>query len=226
MNMEIQNIFNALFLRYPALEGEKEKVKIACKILIECFESGGKVLTCGNGGSAADAGHITAELMKGFLLPRFLKKNDLKKFSRQESSLAQKLQYGLPAISLAAQSELVTALSNDNGAEIVFAQQVFVYGKRGDVLIAISTSGNSENVVNAARVARNVGLKVVALTGKTGGGLKEFADTAICVPEEKVYRIQEYHLPIYHALCSMVEQYFFGEQLVDKDQDKRSFVSL
>ncbi|MBP2630528.1 MAG: hypothetical protein H6Q70_1156 [Firmicutes bacterium] len=209
MDVKAEQIFNEIFIRYPNLKSEKVNILASYQILSECYMKKGKVLVCGNGGSAADSGHITAELMKGFLLPRALKKEDLEKFSEEDQYIAKRLQYGLPAISLAAQSELVTALSNDNGAEMVFAQQVFAYGNKEDVLICISTSGNSKNVVNAAKVARSIGLKSITLTGKNGGKLKELTDMTICVPETVTYKIQEYHLPIYHLLCLMLEQKFF-----------------
>lgn len=210
MNVTIEKIVNEFFLRYPNLEPERVNIVASYQILVECYMKKGKVLVCGNGGSAADAGHITAELMKGFLISRTLRKEDLEKFSEEDQDIAQRLQYGLPAISLAAQSELVTAIGNDNGAEMVFAQQVFAYGNKEDVLICISTSGNSENVVNAAKVARSIGIKSITLTGQNGGSLEKLTDRTICVPEKVTYKIQEYHLPIYHLLCLMVEQKFFS----------------
>lgn len=210
MAVKVRGLLEELFVRYPKLKQEENNILQAYEILKYCYQNGGKVLTCGNGGSAADAGHVTAELMKGFLISRGLTVHDTEKFSSEYYDFVSKLQYGLPAISLSAQSELITAISNDNGAEMVFAQQVFAYGRKNDVLICISTSGDSENVINAARVAKCLGVKTVALTGKKGGTLKCLADVAICAPETVTYKIQEQHLPIYHVLCSMLEMNFFG----------------
>lgn len=204
------SIFMDLFKRYPMLQELEEEIYKAYDTLCYCYENGGKVLICGNGGSAADAGHMTAELMKGFLLPRKLQKTDVNNFSVADYSIAQRLQYGLPAISLSAQCELMTAISNDNGADMVFAQQVFGYAKSNDVFIGFSTSGNSLNVVQAAKTAKALQLPCIVFTGNNGGTLKTLADAKLCVPENMTYKIQELHLPIYHALCIAIEKRFFN----------------
>ena len=208
MDAKIEEIQKELVRRYPKLSSQIKDIQAGYLLLRDCYNKDGKVLTCGNGGSAADAGHITAELMKGFLCKRSLNKTDTMLFEGEEQ-LADKLQYGLPAIALSAQSELITAIANDNGAEMVFAQQVFAYGRKNDVLIAISTSGNSLNVVNAVKVAKKIDMKVLALTGAELGIVGRLADVVISAPEYKTFKIQEYHLPLYHALCAMLEAKFF-----------------
>lgn len=211
MTNAVVEIFEQLFMRYPNIVSLKMDIWNAFELMQQCYTAQGKILVCGNGGSAADAEHITAELMKGFLLKRALDKKDLEKFNIEDHGIAKKLQYGLPAISLVSQTSLLTALDNDNGTEMIFAQQVFAYGKESDVLIGISTSGNSLNVINATKVAKSKGLKTIILSGASGGVLKSLADVAICVKQDCVYEIQEYHLPIYHCLCAMIEEYFFGQ---------------
>lgn len=211
MTNAVVEIFEQLFMRYPNIVSLKMDIWNAFELMQQCYTAQGKILVCGNGGSAADAEHITAELMKGFLLKRALDKKDLEKFNIEDHEFAKKLQYGLPAISLVSQTALLTALDNDNGAEMTFAQQVFAYGKEADILIGISTSGNSTNVINATKVAKAKGLKTIILSGGNGGALCLYADVAICVNEDCVYKIQEYHLPIYHCLCEMIEEYFFGK---------------
>ncbi len=192
-----------LFERYPQLNTCEKDIEKALSFMIDTYKKGGKILVCGNGGSAADADHIVGELMKGFKLPR--KVAD----SRIPQELREKLQGSLPAISLSAHTSLMTATINDNDADMIFAQQVYGYANENDLLIAISTSGNSKNVVNAVKVAKAFGVKVIALTGKTGGVLKEMASVTICAPSTETYKIQEYHLPIYHWLCAKVEEEFF-----------------
>ena len=192
-----------LFERYPQLNICKNDIENALSLMIDTYKKGGKILVCGNGGSSADADHIVGELMKGFLKSR--KVTD----ARIPKDLREKLQGALPAISLSAHTSLMTATINDNDADMVFAQQVYGYAKDNDLLIAISTSGNSKNVVNAVKVAKSLGVKTVALTGKTGGELKQLADVTICAPSTETYKIQEYHLPIYHYLCASVENEFF-----------------
>ena len=192
-----------LFERYPQLNICKNDIENALSLMIDTYKKGGKILVCGNGGSSADADHIVGELMKGFLKDR--KVTD----ERIPQELREKLQGALPAISLSAHTSLMTATINDNDADMVFAQQVYGYAKENDLLIAISTSGNSKNVVNAVKVAKSLGIKTIALTGKTGGELKQLADVTICAPSTETYKIQEYHLPIYHYLCAKVEEEFF-----------------
>ena len=192
-----------LLERYPKLNVCATDIEKALALMVDTYKNGGKILVCGNGGSASDADHIVGELMKGFKLPR--KVTD----ERIPQNLREKLQGALPAISLCSQTSLMTAIANDNDADMIFAQQVYGLGKENDLLIAISTSGNSKNVINAVEVAKALGVKVVALTGENGGLLKEMADVTICAPSTETYKIQEYHLPIYHYLCAKVEEEFF-----------------
>ena len=201
-----------LIERYPNLEKCKNEILSARDILIECYKNNGKVLCCGNGGSCADCEHIVGELMKGFLSLRAL--NDDKKAKMMEncpevSDMLDKLQDGLPAISLTSFTGLNTAFCNDVDADLVFAQSLLALGRENDVLIALSTSGNSKNVVNAVKVAKSLGIKVISLTGEGGGKLAELSDISIKAPEKETYKVQELHLPIYHYLCAEVEKYFF-----------------
>lgn len=186
------------------------------ELLISCFRGGNKVLVCGNGGSAADSEHIVGELMKAFKLPRYLGADMQEKIRRtypeDATEMIANLQDAVPAISLVSQTALMTAFSNDQSAQYVFAQQVLGYGAQDDVLLAISTSGNSANVLHAARVAALQGVKVLSLTGETGGKLKVLSNVCICVPSAVTYQIQEYHLPIYHCLCACVENELFSEE--------------
>lgn len=193
-----------LYVRYPALEACKNDIENALKLIIDTYKSGGKVLVCGNGGSAADCEHIVGELMKGFMSKR--KVND----ERIPEELRDKLQGALPAISLPSQCAILSAYINDVDAEMMYAQLVYGYAKKEDLLIGISTSGNAKNVLNAVKVANAVGAKALALTGAGGGLLGEEADVTIKVPETETYKVQEYHLPVYHYLCAMTEKYFFA----------------
>lgn len=192
--------------RYPALETVSAEVEKAYEILRKSFESDGKLLVCGNGGSAADAEHIVGELMKGFYKKRPI--SEAQKASIGE--IGKDLQDALPAIALTGHPALSTAFLNDVNPEMVFAQQVYGYGRRGDVLMALTTSGNSENVLNAATVARAKGMKVIGMTGGDGGRLKTLCDVCIAVPAQVTADIQEYHLPVYHTICAMLEETFFG----------------
>lgn len=205
-----------LLERYPDLEPCKEDILNAYNILEQCFSAGHKLLIAGNGGSCADSEHIVGELMKGFCLPR--KCSDgfaarLKEIDEvRGAELAEKLQGGLPAIALDGHQALNTAYINDvrNGGVLTYAQQVYGYGQDGDVFLGISTSGNSQNVMNATVVAKAKGMKVIGLTGAIGGELAKCADVAIKVPRTETYMIQELHLPVYHCLCLMLEERFFG----------------
>jgi D-sedoheptulose 7-phosphate isomerase len=178
------------------------------------FAGDGALLVCGNGGSAADSEHIVGELMKGFALPRPVPDDVRGRLSDADpvggDGLADRLQGALRAISLVSQTSLATAIANDGDADMVFAQQVYGYGRPGDALLAISTSGSSRNVVNALRVARAQGLCTVGLTGRSGGAMQALCDVAICVPYDDTPTIQERHLAIYHALCLALELRFFG----------------
>lgn len=205
-------MLNELLNRYSALEVCRESLEEGKTELIHCYEAGGKVLLCGNGGSHADCDHIAGELMKGFLKARPLSEQTQAEMVKRYScakELLDKLQYGLPAISLPSFSALNSAFCNDVDSQLVYAQSLMALAESKDVLIAISTMGNSENVVNAAKVARALGAKVVALTGNDGGALREIADICICVPENETYKIQELHMPVYHYLCAEIEAHFF-----------------
>ncbi len=205
-----------LILRYPVLEVCKEDIKKAYETLVRCYENGNKLLVAGNGGSCADSQHIVGELMKGFKLPRKCSADFAEKLKVIDAvrggELAEKLQGGLPAIALTDHQGLNTAFINDvaNGGVLTYAQQVYGYGRRGDIFLGISTSGNSKNVMNAAVVAKAMDMSVIGLTGKSGGEIKNIADVAIRVPETETYMIQELHLPVYHCLCLMLEERFFG----------------
>ena len=203
-----------LINRYPVLEPVKEAIFQAYCLLEKCYEGGGKLLIGGNGGSSADSEHIVGELMKGFCKKRQVPEAFAGKLMEADKErgkyLAEKLQQGLPAIALTGHTALSTAYLNDVDGLLTIAQQLYGYGKKGDVFLGISTSGNSENILYAAAAARAMEIPVIALTGKDGGRLAEAADMAIIVPEQETYRIQELHLPVYHALCLMLEERFFG----------------
>ena len=199
-------IFKELYERYPQLKGREGEISKAFDLLLSCYRNGGKVLTCGNGGSAADAEHIVGELLKKFRKHRDIDSSVAEKLPPE---LVAKLEGALPAVSLVSMSGILTAFANDVAWETAFAQQVYGLGKPGDVLIALSTSGNSENCINAALVAKAKGLKVISMTGADGGKLDDLADAAIKVPEVETYKVQELHLPIYHALCAAIEEGLF-----------------
>ena len=211
---------DTLIARYPALEGCGTDIRAAITALCECYRAGGKLIVCGNGGSASDAEHIVGELMKGFLLPRHLDETMLDKLHavcdakdpRTVDYFMQNLQGALPAISLPSQLAISTAFSNDQAPDLTFAQQVLGLGKEGDILLGITTSGNSKNVIYAFEIAKALGLTTVALTGTPGGRVAadDLADIVIKAPASETYVIQEYHLPIYHALCIAAEEEFFG----------------
>ena len=215
----LQVILNDLLKRYPPLETVKNEILNAGQCLIDCYENKGKVLVCGNGGSCSDSDHIVGELMKGFEHKRPVDEQFRSKLlevgGERGQFLSEKLQIGLPAISLTAQTAIITAVANDNDASVIFAQQVVGYGNPADVLIAISSSGNSQNVVDAILVAKAKGLKVIGLTGESGGKMKELCDVLINVPGKRTASVQEYHLPVYHALCVIVESHFFGNFYLD-----------
>ena len=194
-----------LLERYPALEVCKEDIENALKLMLDTYKSGGKVLVCGNGGSAADSEHIVGELMKGFILKR--KVTD----ERIPEHLRCSLQGALPAISLPNQSTILSAFINDVDPDMMYAQLVYGYAADRDLLICLSTSGNSKNIINAAEVAKALGIKTLSLTGEGGGELSRISDVTIKAPSTETYKVQEYHLPIYHYLCLKVEEYFFGE---------------
>ena len=200
-------IFSELFNRYPCLEECRNDIHNAYKIMVECYENGGKILCCGNGGSAADCDHFVGELMKGFLKKRPLP--DKEKACFDDKFIADSLQKGLPAISLCAHSALMTAFGNDAVPSLVFAQQVYAYAKENDVLLCFSTSGNSENVVYAAEAAKAAKIKTVSVTGTKESRLSGISDVCIRLPETETFRIQELTLPVYHCLAAMIEDNFF-----------------
>jgi D-sedoheptulose 7-phosphate isomerase len=205
-----------LIHRYPQLEDICDKINEAAERLIRCYQNGNKVLICGNGGSSSDSDHIAGELLKGFEQKRHLDdsiRNGLISVSGERGPyLADKLQSSLPAISLSAHTGLITAVANDTDATLIYAQQVMGFGDQGDVLIGISTSGNAQSVLDAAITARAKGMTVIGMTGENGGKLKSLCDILINVSEERTSFVQELHLPVYHTLCLMVENYFFGKQ--------------
>lgn len=202
-----------LLNRYPKLHICSDAIINAKCELIKCFETGGKLLLCGNGGSCSDCEHISGELMKGFLKKRPLTQENKQKMKTNyppiDDMILNQLQNGLPAIPLSSFTAINSAFCNDVNAELVYAQTLMALAKEQDVLFAISTSGNSKNVVNAAKVAKALGIIVISLTGRDGGKIRELSDICICVPEIETYKIQELHLPIYHYLCAEIEKYFF-----------------
>lgn len=196
-----------LIVRYPALASCENQMKQAANLLIKAFENGNRLYICGNGGSAADADHIVGEFMKGFLKKRPLTDEQIAKFDNKQLALG--LMQGLPAISLHSQSAFLTAFLNDEDPSLLYAQALYALGKENDILLAISTSGNSQNVVNAAKTARAVGCKVISLVGAEECALDDLSDIIIHANHLNTYRIQELHLPIYHYICAKVEDYFF-----------------
>lgn len=210
------NIFlEELIGRYPDLLPLKEEISKAAESLIECYRKGNKVLVCGNGGSCSDSDHIVGELMKGFENMRPVQENMKNRLSEiageRGAYLAGKLQQALPTISLTAHSALITAVANDTDASLVFAQQVVGYGIEGDVIIGISSSGNSQNIIDALITAKAKKMQVIGLTGETGGKMKDYCDILINVKGKRTAFVQELHLPVYHTLCMMVEDHFFGK---------------
>lgn len=193
-----------LLARYPSLAVCEADILKAEAAIISCYKNGGKVLVCGNGGSCADSEHIVGELMKGFMLKREVTDE------RIPEDLRAHLQGALPAISLPSQSAILSAFINDVEPSMMYAQLVFGYAKENDLLIALSTSGNSKNVVNAAKVAKALGAKTLAMTGERESALSELCDVTVRVPECETYKIQELHLPVYHYLCAKAEEEFFN----------------
>lgn len=197
--------------RYPVLLGIKEQIEKAADMMTDCYKRGGKILVCGNGGSAADAEHISGELLKGFMSKRPVTKEERAKLEKLEGGkeLADTLQRGIPAIPLVSLSAVNTAYANDCNAEYIYAQDVFALADEKDLLIGISTSGNSRNVVAALKVAKAFGIESIAMTGAKDSKSKEFATVTINVPETETYRVQELHLPVYHYLCQRIEEVAF-----------------
>ena len=193
-----------LLERYPELSACEEAIGTALDLMITTYKNGGKILICGNGGSAADCGHIVGELMKGFLSLRKVEDE------RISEDLRPYLQGALPAISLCSHDGLISAFANDVEPSMVYAQQVYGYAKPEDLVIGLSTSGNSANVVNALRVASDMGVKTIGMTGAGGGKIAGIASVTIKAPAMETYKIQEFHLPIYHYLCAKTEEAFFS----------------
>ena len=213
MDSKVKLILDELIIRYAELQGVEADIAEAYELMKAAYDKGGKLLIAGNGGSAADSEHIVGELMKGFTKKRPLDEAFVKKLIatdiREGALLSEKLQGALPAIALTGHTALTTAFANDVEGTYAFAQQLYGYGKEGDVFLGISTSGNSRNIIAALTLARAMGIKTIGLTGGTGGKLREKADCAIVVPSSETYKIQELHLPIYHALCRMLEETYF-----------------
>jgi D-sedoheptulose 7-phosphate isomerase len=199
--------------RYPVLAPLEADIGRACGLLIDAYEGGKKLLVCGNGGSAADAEHIVGELMKSFVRPRPIASRLRESLAALDPELgprmASSLQGALPAIALTGQLSLSTAFANDVDPSLGFAQQVLGYGAPGDVFLGISTSGDARNVLQAAIVAKALGLRVIGLTGRGGGALATQAELLLAVPETETWKVQELHLPVYHAICLAVEAALF-----------------
>jgi D-sedoheptulose 7-phosphate isomerase len=210
--------------RCPALLGVAPQIQAAAEAICACHRAGGKVLVCGNGGSAADSEHIVGELAKGFVLRRAIPADDAARIQRVmpgnetlATELAGKLQSGVAAISLAGHPALASAVDNDTGREMIFAQQVYVYGRPGDILLALSTSGGSGNILRALSVARAFGVQTIGLTGSRAGAMDALCDIVIKTPGTETHKIQELHLPIYHTICLLVEQELFGAPSKDAE---------
>jgi len=208
-------LLEELMERYHALEECRAEIERAGELMMETYRAGGKIMVCGNGGSCADSDHIVGELMKGFLKLRPIKgkKRDAlcQALGDSGEEIVDKLQGGIPAISLPAQAAVLSAFANDVDASLVYAQLVYGYARKGDLLIGLSTSGNSKNVVAAARVAKAVGISALALTGSRESKLSAICDRTVRVPETETFKVQELHLPIYHYLCAYMENEIFGD---------------
>ena len=215
LESKLEKHIDLLIERYPKLVSIRQEIIDAYLMMEESYENGGKLLIAGNGGSAADSEHIAGELMKRFKILRPVSKEYAEKLKEVDpvrgAELSKNLECSLMAIPLVAHEALTTAYINDVDGLGVFAQQLFGYGRKGDVFLGISTSGNSKNIMNATVVARASGIKVGGLTGAKGGELAKVADVAVKAPETETYMIQELHLPIYHCWCLMLEDHFFGE---------------
>lgn len=216
LDEKLKKYIKSLTYRYPELTRIEREIIDAYLLMEKCYMRRGKLLIAGNGGSAADAEHMTGELMKKFKINRPISAEFAEKLksidSKRGELLAEKLECSLTAIPLAAYEALTTAYMNDVDSLCLFAQQLFGYGEPGDVFLAISTSGNSKNILNATVVARAKGISIIGLTGGGGGELAGVSDISVCVPESETYLIQERHLPIYHCWCLMLEEKFFGHE--------------
>ena len=214
MEPKLNKHIDLLIERYPALNVCRPSIIDAYQIMEDCYARDGKLLIAGNGGSAADSEHIAGELMKRFKTPRPVPEEFAERLKEVDpvrgDNLAKNLERGLMAIPLVAHEAMTTAYINDVDGQGVFAQQLYGFGRAGDVFLGISTSGNSKNVMSATVVARALGIKVIGLTGAKGGELAKVADVAVMVPQTETYMIQELHLPVYHCWCLMLEDHFFG----------------
>lgn len=210
---EIEEIWRRLTERYPALSGSRTAFMEAFLAMKESFGRGGKLLICGNGGSSADAQHMVGELMKEFRGRRQVPAEFTRECERlyPGEKLEEKVQAALPAIAIGTNQVLASAYANDVGFELAYAQEVFGYGRRGDVLLGLSSSGNSGDVINAVKVARAMGISCIGMGGRKGGRLRELCDIYMALPEEETYLVQEMALPVYHAWCRMLEQAFWPE---------------
>ena len=204
-----------LFISFPALKEIEHQIFNAYEIIKEVFESNDTLFVCGNGGSASDAEHMIGELMKNFLIERKHKESFIKSltdyYGDESHKIINKLQPGFKAISLLSHPSLISAYSNDVDSEYIFAQQLYSLGSTSDILVAFSTSGNSANVYRALQIANIMKIKTILFTGSDGGRCSQIVDYSVKVPEKETYRIQEYHLPVYHALCAMLEEHFYGK---------------
>lgn len=201
--------------RYPDLAGLRSTLDNAARMIIDCYMRNGILLICGNGGSSSDAEHTVAELMKGFEIRRPLDRSFKERLARiagkRGGYLAEKLEHGLPAVSLSAHTALTTAISNDTDPDLIFAQQIIGYGSEKDILIAISTSGNSRNILDACIAARAINMKVIGITCKTGGKMKTLCDILVNVPAVDTADVQELQRPVLHTICRIIENHFYGK---------------
>lgn len=209
-----EKLIDRLCERYPALSGIRNSVSEAAEMIIDCYTRGGKLMICGNGGSSAEADHFTGELMKSFELRRPLDDSFKKRLQdispKRGRYLAENLEHGLPAISLSSNSSVILAVGNDIDLSLVFAQQVIGYGNENDILIGISTSGNSRNITDACITAKALNLDVIGITGKTGGKMKQYCDVIVKIPETGTALVQEVQLPVIHTICRIVEYHFYS----------------
>jgi D-sedoheptulose 7-phosphate isomerase len=200
--------------RAPALAPCRDDMAAACELLLGCVRAGGTILACGNGGSAADAEHIVGELMNRYRLCRPIPQAHARALQERAgpdaAGLVAHLQQSIRAVSLVSQTSLISAVANDSSPEMVFAQQVYGYGREGDALLAISTSGNARNVICALHAARLRGMHTIGLAGAKGGAMRPLCDVALCVPAEATYQVQELHEPLYHGICAVLENELFG----------------
>lgn len=214
MKDRTKQLVEDFFGEHEELNVLKHNIFNVCNVLLDVYKNNGKVLICGNGGSCADADHIVGELMKGFILKRPLNEDIKQKFKsvygEEGELIGESLQGGLPAISLNVHSALMSAFSNDVSSELIYAQQVMGYATKCDAVIGISTSGNAANIANALMTANVMGVKTIALSGRDGGKISKISDYSIIVPKQETYKIQEYHLMIYHLICAFVESEMFS----------------